>query len=121
MPSCSSRTTWYGPAETWVIYVDTGGVAGNRHRRAVYPACLPTWIASPWMLGVSQGAQQFMARDHIVERAVEHREIHPTSDAERADYRVTAAKRPAVGLVHGDEPFLREGQRVPLRFLVVRH
>ena len=66
-----------------------------------------------------QGAQQFMARDHVIERALEHREVHRAGDAERGNYQVPAAERPAVvTLVEGDEPFLGEGQRVPLRFLV---
>ncbi len=29
------------------------------------------------------GAEQLMARDHVVERALQHREIHRTGDAER--------------------------------------
>ena len=64
------------------------------------------------------GAQQLMARDHVVEGALERREIHRASDPERGHYQVAAAERSAVvPLVHGDEPFLRDRQRV----LLCRH
>ena len=69
-----------------------------------------------------QGAQQLMARDHVVERALQHRQIHRTGDTERGNDHEPAAERPAViTLVHGEEPFLGERQRVPLGFLVQRH
>ena len=32
MPSCSSRTAWYGPAATAVMYVGSTGVGGNDQR-----------------------------------------------------------------------------------------
>jgi hypothetical protein len=55
-----------------------------------------------------------MARDHIVERTLQHRQIHRTSDTERGNDQVPAAERPAfITLVEADEPFLGERQRVP--------
>jgi hypothetical protein len=44
-----------------------------------------------------RGAQQLMARDHIVERALEHREIHRAGDSERGNNQIPATERPAVG------------------------
>jgi hypothetical protein len=62
-----------------------------------------------------------MARDHVIERALQHREIHRTGDAERGDQQEPPAERPAVvALVQGEKPFLRERQRVAL-LLLVRH
>ncbi len=64
------------------------------------------------------GAQHLVARDDVVECALEHREIHRAGDAERGHYQVPAAERSSVvTLVHGDEPFLRDRQRV----LLCRH
>ncbi|HJY58308.1 MAG TPA: hypothetical protein VJ418_18155 [Streptosporangiaceae bacterium] len=62
-----------------------------------------------------------MARDHVVERALQDREVHRAGDADCGDQDEPAAERSAVvALVQGDEPFLGERQRVPLRFLVQR-
>ncbi len=43
-----------------------------------------------------QGAQQLMAGDHVVERALQHRDIHRAGDAQRADHHEPEAERPAV-------------------------
>src|SRR5580704_17009455 len=63
-----------------------------------------------------EGAEQFVACDHVVERALEQREVHVTGDADLADQQEPGAERPAITpMVEGDEPFLGKRQRVPLR------
>jgi hypothetical protein len=63
-----------------------------------------------------------MARDHVVERALEHGQIHRAGDAKHDHDQVPVAERPVVvALVHRQEPFLGEGQGVALRFLIACH
>jgi hypothetical protein len=56
-----------------------------------------------------------MARDYVIERTLQHRQIHRTGNTERRNDHVPAAERPAViTLVEAEEPFLGERQRVPV-------
>jgi hypothetical protein len=68
-----------------------------------------------------QRPEQFVPRDHIVERALEDGEVHLAGDPYCADDHKSGAERAAViALVQGEEPFLGERQRVPRRFPVRR-
>ena len=56
------------------------------------------------------GAQQLMAGDHVIERSLQHGEIHRAGDPQRADHHEPGTERPAlITLVKGDEPFLGQG------------
>ncbi len=48
MPSCSSRSTWYGPATRVTKYVDSGWVGANSHvpGSTCSPGALPMTVQS---------------------------------------------------------------------------